>query len=191
MKEIILRREKETVKRKEAWKKTIKTSRGQGLCFFFAGQKIFSFSLLKMSRKKFWFQGECDVGSPKLTAANTRKYTGNGSGIAFISFDKQSFQNSFNYIIFQTFTIQYSLFQNALAGGTSPGTTVLAVRRASEPCNAGNFLLHFYAMRVTFLCKAGNFLFSCPAFCSVGIFLLHFHAMQVLLSFYLIFMRPG
>jgi len=27
--------------------------------------------------------------------------------------------------------------ENALAGGTSPGTTVLAVRRASEPCNAG------------------------------------------------------
>ena len=171
MKEIILRREKETVKRKEAWQKTIKTSRGQGLC-----QKIFSFSLLKMSRKKFWFQGECDVGSPKLTAANTRKYTGNGSGIAFISFDKQSFQNSFNYIIFQTFTIQYSLFQNALAGGTSPGTTVLAVRRASEPCNAGNFLLHFYAMRVTFYAKRVTFYLAAQLF-------------AVWVSFYYIFMQ--
>ena len=25
---------------------------------------------------------------------------------------------------------------------------MLAVRRASEPCNAGNFLLHFHAMQV-------------------------------------------
>ena len=72
---ISLREEKETIKGKEAWQKTLQ-ARGQGLCFplFYLW---FFFRIFK--NMSFWFQGECDVGSPKLTVGNTKKYTGSGS----------------------------------------------------------------------------------------------------------------
>ena len=72
---ISLREEKETIKGKEAWQKTLQ-ARGQGLCFPLFDLWFFFRIFKNMS---FWFQGECDVGSPKLTVGNTKKYTGSGS----------------------------------------------------------------------------------------------------------------